>query len=115
MNSQELYDKWQVQLRKGYIELCVLTALNQKGKTYGLALLQQLEMAQVHVNEGTLYPLLNRMDKNGWLQSTWNTNTQTGHPRREYELSEIGIELHDDMMKTYLNNTHALAVLGEDK
>ena len=53
-------------------------------------MLQTFEGAGLSINEGTLYPLLNHMFKNGWLTSEWVTSSDGGHPRRHYRLSEIG-------------------------
>ena len=106
--NKELYEKWHVQLRKGFIELCVLQTLHNKGKGYGLEVLSSLKAFDIDVNEGTLYPLLNRMQKNGWLESTWDTQTDSGHPRRFYQLSIIGKELLPEMLDTYQKNSQSL-------
>lgn len=98
--NDALYQKWQTQLRKGFLELCVLRALEAQ-PAYGLAILQQLEAAGLEVNEGTLYPLLNRMQKNGWLSSSWETDTDSGHPRRFYALSEQAREGLPTMLDTF--------------
>lgn len=109
--NNELYDKWLVQLRKGYLELSVLCALKNSGKAYGLQIMQVLERAGIDVNEGTLYPLLNRMHKNGWLESSWETQTDSGHPRRFYSLSSMGLNLLPKMLDTFQAKTHSLKVL----
>jgi len=77
----ETHQKWQAQLRKGYLELCVLLVLRQKQSSYGLEMLQLLNSSGLEINEGTLYPLLNRMSKNGWLESHWEPPAESGHPR----------------------------------
>ena len=95
------YQKWLSQLRKGYLELCVLVLLNKKQRSYGFELLQLLNHSGVEVNEGTLYPLLNRMEKNNWLSSVWETPKGSGHPRRFYHLSEEGKELLPKMQSAF--------------
>ncbi len=102
------FEKWQIQLRKGFLELCVLKALDSKGKAYGLEILLLLKDIGLEVNEGTLYPLLNRMHKNGWLESTWDTQTESGHPRRFYQLSDLGKNLLPNMLVAYQNNNKSL-------
>jgi PadR family transcriptional regulator PadR len=111
--NEDTYTKWQSQLRKGYLELCVLIALNQKKTSYGFELLQLFQQADVEVNEGTLYPLLNRMHKNGWLESNWVTPQNSGHPRRHYQLSKAGKKLLPDMLETNQKNQVSLKILGE--
>lgn len=109
------YQKWLAQLRKGYLELCVLTVLSKKDSSYGLEMLQILEQAGLPINEGTLYPLLNRMFKNGWLESNWVTPSEGGHPRRHYQLSDEGRELLPAMLETFENNQQALGKLRDLK
>ncbi|MFT5226816.1 MAG: PadR family transcriptional regulator PadR [Polaribacter sp.] len=110
--DEDSFPKWQSQLRKGYLELCVLAALNQKRTSYGFELLQLFQQANVEVNEGTLYPLLNRMHKNGWLESNWVTPQETGHPRRHYQLSKAGTKLLPDMLAKNQQNQNSLKNLG---
>lgn len=112
--DNQIFEKWQVQLRKGFIELCVLKVLHNKAKAYGLEILLSLKDHGVSVNEGTLYPLLNRMQKNGWLESTWDTQTESGHPRRFYQLSETGKVLLPQMLEAYRNNNHSLKLMEKD-
>lgn len=109
------YKKWYAQLRKGYLELCVLVVIQQKKSSYGLEVLQTLEEAGLGINEGTLYPLLNRMFKNDLLSSEWITPSDGGHPRRHYQLSKGGIELLPQMIETFQNNQQSLDQLKELK
>lgn len=106
------YQKWLAQLRKGYLELCVLVMLKQKTSSYGLEMLQLLEQAGLPVKEGTLYPLLNRMFKNGWLTSEWETPLEGGHPRRFYQLSDEGKALLPSMLETFEENKKVVDTLG---
>jgi len=109
------YQKWLSQLRKGYLELCVLVCLKQRESSYGFELLQTFEQAGLKLNEGTLYPLLNRMQKNGWLESKWETPADSGHPRRFYQLSEEGKEMLPSMLEAHSNNHQSLNKLMELK
>ena len=112
--NEIIFEKWQVQLRKGFLELCVLKALQSKGKAYGLEILLLLKNIGLEVNEGTLYPLLNRMQKNGWLESMWDTQTESGHPRRFYQLSNVGKKLLPKMLIAYQSNNNSLEQLEKD-
>lgn len=81
--------KWEVQLRKGCVELAVLAAL-WEGRLYGLQVLRRLEyFSGMIVSEGTIYPLLNRLAAAGWVESEWQ-ETSMGHPRRYYVLTQQG-------------------------
>jgi PadR family transcriptional regulator PadR len=82
-------DKWEVQLRKGSLELAILGTL-WDGKQYGLEILRQLERdSELVLSEGTVYPLLSRLKSDGLLESEW-VETETGHPRKYYGLTPAG-------------------------
>jgi PadR family transcriptional regulator len=82
-------ERWEVQTRKGVLELVVLAAL-WSGRLYGLELIRKLERdAQLAVPEGTLYPLLNRLRAEGQVTSEW-VEADAGHPRKYYRLTADG-------------------------
>ena len=103
--------KWTAQINKGYLELCVMLTLNVHGSCYGAQLLEHLNTHGLNVPEGTLYPLLNRMHKNEWLSSYWETPTAGGHPRRFYQLKKEHLPTMRKMIKTYKNYCHILITL----
>jgi PadR family transcriptional regulator, regulatory protein PadR len=79
------------QLRRGVLEFCVL-ALLRDGERYGVELVRALgEVEGLALSEGTLYPLLARLRREGSVQSTWR-ESQGGPPRRYYRLSASGRE-----------------------
>ena len=82
-------DKWEVQLRKGCLELAILAALCG-GKLYGLEVLRRLESdSDLIVSEGTVYPLLSRLKALGLVESEW-VESDAGHPRKYYALTTAG-------------------------
>jgi PadR family transcriptional regulator PadR len=82
-------ESWEVQVRKGVLELVVLAALGGQ-RQYGLQLIRRLASdANLTVPEGTLYPLLNRLRKEGLVDAEW-VEADTGHPRRYYRLNADG-------------------------
>ena len=83
---------WQAQLRKGAAELVVLAAL-APGELYGLQILERIGGAGGVVNEGTLYPLLNRLERDAKLVSRWSLDASSAHPRKYYRLSPEGVEM----------------------
>ena len=54
-------DNWRVQVKKGYLEMCLLLVIRKNKRMYGLELLGALTDLELSLKEGTLYPLLNRM------------------------------------------------------
>lgn len=79
-------DKLVVELRRGALALAVLGALRTEG--YGYALQQRLAGRGLEVEQGTLYPLLRRLDEHGLLESDWNV--EGSRPRKYYRLSPEG-------------------------
>ena len=80
---------WEVQLRKGCVELATLASLWQC-RLYGLELLRKLEYGSgLIVAQGTIYPLLGRLKHAGLIQAEW-VETGLGHPRKYYTLTPAG-------------------------
>ncbi len=81
---------WKSQLRKGAAELVVLAILEQK-PLYGLAILRAIgEDSGVGVSEGSLYPLLNKLQKYGRVKAKWVEDEGATHPRKYYQLTRDG-------------------------
>jgi PadR family transcriptional regulator PadR len=77
------------QLRRGVLEFCVL-ALLRDGERYSFDLVRALGDAEGLVtSEGTLYPLLGRLRREGMVQSTWRESA-SGPPRRYYQITRQG-------------------------
>ena len=80
---------WEAQLRKGCLEMAILATLAD-GELYGLELLRRLEArSNLVVAEGTVYPILGRLTKEGLLDARW-VEADTGHPRKYYSLTASG-------------------------
>ncbi len=93
----ELIENWKTQVRKGYLELCILLLIQKHKRLYGFDLLERLSEFDLQLKEGTLYPMLNRMTTDGVLQSVWETENIKGHPRKFYSLTKDGVKQLDDM------------------
>lgn len=76
------------QMRKGMLEYCVLLLL-RKEPSYANDIINRLKSVEMIVVEGTLYPLLTRLKKDGMLSYEWRESTQ-GPPRKYYALTEQG-------------------------
>ncbi len=112
-------ERWEVQVRKGVLELVVLAAL-WSGRLYGLELIRLLEGdARLDVPEGTLYPLLNRLRADGQVTSEW-VEAEAGHPRKYYKLTPAGRRRVVQMAKFWRGFASSIdgvlaPVLGERK
>ena len=93
-------DRWEVQLRKGCLELAILATLREK-KLYGLEILQRLESnSDLVVSEGTIYPMLGRLSGLGLLRGEWKEST-VGPDRKYYVLTPAGIRRLREMTATW--------------
>ena len=82
------------QLRRGVLEFCVL-ALLRDTERYGFEIVRALTEADGLVTtEGTLYPLLARLRREGVVETTWRESS-SGPPRRYYRLTPAGHEALD--------------------
>src|SRR5688572_4364691 len=88
MAGSEPIEKWEVQLRKGSLELAIMASLSS-GPVYGLEILRRLDGSSLTVPEGTIYPLLARLKAEGWVDSEW-VEAEAGHPRKYYRLTASG-------------------------
>ena len=77
------------QMRRGTLQYCVL-ALLAKEERYGFDLVRGLaEVDGMVTSEGTIYPLLSRLRRDGLVESSWQEST-AGPPRRYYRLTDAG-------------------------
>jgi PadR family transcriptional regulator PadR len=90
MTKQDnLNDKWDVQLRKGTLELVILAALKER-TLYGLELLKLLHSFEtMKITEGTLYPLMDRLKRDDLVNAYWHQEGDT-RPRKYYQLTKQG-------------------------
>ena len=87
------------QMRKGILELCVLSIIAEK-EAYPSDIINQLKTAKLIVVEGTLYPLLNRLKNAGLLHYNWK-ESKSGPPRKYYHLTEEGKSFLKELIETW--------------
>ncbi|RTE85498.1 MULTISPECIES: PadR family transcriptional regulator [Gammaproteobacteria] len=91
VNNEENTEKWDVQLRKGSLELVVLAALKDRN-VYGLELLKSLhQFESMQLTEGTLYPLLDRLKRDELVAANWVQEGES-RPRKYYQLTQKGLD-----------------------
>ena len=104
--SSELYaEQVAVQLRKGFLAYCVLKVCAEE-PMYTSDIIRRLSEAELVVVEGTIYPLLSRLQKDGLLMHEWQESEQ-GPPRKYYKITDFGTEVMHHITKkiTTLNST----------
>lgn len=96
--QESAQDKIVLELRRGILLLAVLSQLQEK--QYGYLLKQSLNEQGLEINEGTLYPLLRRLESQGLLTSDWQVVDDV-RPRRYYQISPVGVSLLEDLTKEW--------------
>ncbi len=93
---------WVTQLRKGLMEFCILNLL-QRGESYGYEILQSLQqIEELVVTDSTVYPILSRLRKGGYLKVQVKPSS-SGPPRRYFSLTALGRQRVQEM-NTYWGN-----------
>lgn len=95
--AAEAFLKLEQELRRGAIVLAALSQL--RSAQYGYSLRQALAARGMEIEEGTLYPLLRRLEAQGLLVSEWRIGD--GPPRRYYALSAEGKRLYQKLSKAW--------------
>ena len=92
------FNNWQIQLRKGLLELVVLNLL-RRGKRHGYEMVQTLKQTSgLKIREGNIYPILARLQIDGLVKIV-NEASSGGPPRRYFELTKLGRKIVADMNK----------------
>jgi PadR family transcriptional regulator PadR len=98
--SDSVLTNWQVQVRKGLLELCVLNALRE-GRQYGYDVVKQLRTLDgLVIGEGTIYPILSRFRKQGLVEATIEESPD-GPPRKYYRLTPQGRKIVAQMNESW--------------
>ncbi len=111
--SDDFFDNWTVQARKGVLELCILNALRDEER-YGYELVKGLAAAPgLEVPEGTIYPLLSRLRQQG-LVTTRLEESPNGPARRFYGLTPAGQERRRRMNEYFLTLAAAVGQIASN-
>ena len=93
-------DRRVTQLRKGILELAVMGVLYHE-RHYGYSLVRVIsETGSIDLKEGTIYPILARLDRDGLVRSEWVQSDQ-GPPRKYYGLTSAGRQLFDALNQEF--------------
>ena len=106
-------DNAKSQMRKGMLEYCVLLLLSRQA-SYATDIIAQLKEEELIVVEGTLYPLLSRLKKDGLLSYQWQESTQ-GPPRKYYELTEDGRAALQELNSAWAQLTRTVDLLKQNQ
>ena len=89
--NEEFVNKWKSQVKKGTLSFIVLNVLKNK-ELYGYEFIEEIKkLTTIEIAEGTFYPLMNRLKKEGLVSSKW-VEQESGIPRKYYTLTKTGEE-----------------------
>ncbi|WP_438862805.1 PadR family transcriptional regulator [Neptunicella sp.] len=106
----ERLNKLTMELRRGVLILTALSSLKQEH--YGYSLRKKLATVGLEIDEGTLYPLLRRLEDQGLLHSHWRE--EQGRKRRFYQTSPDGLDALQQMTNEWHNLNNAMLKLMEN-
>jgi Predicted transcriptional regulators len=103
-------DQLGAQLKKGLLSYCMLLAC--KKSVYTSEIIDKLRVANLDVVEGTIYPILSRMQKDGLLSHSWKESPH-GPPRKYYQITEYGQKTEQELMVSIEKINQAVRSLEE--
>jgi PadR family transcriptional regulator PadR len=101
----------QSQMRKGVLEFCILSIIRQ-GEVYPSDLVEKMKSANLHILEGTLYPLLTRLKNAGVLTYRW-VESNSGPPRKYFVMTEQGLQFYHELELTWNELAAAVSALTQ--
>ena len=102
----------QSQMRKGVLEFCILSIIRQ-GEVYPSDIVEKMKAANLHILEGTLYPLLTRLKNAGYLTYRW-VESNSGPPRKYFVMTETGLDFYNELEKTWKELADAVHLLTQE-
>jgi DNA-binding PadR family transcriptional regulator len=105
--QSEQYLKLTQELRRGILVLAALSQLEEE--KYGYALINSLAEKGLDIEQGTLYPLLRRLESQGLLDSEWNV--EGSRPRRYYKINPEGAQTLRDLAGDWRDLTQVMEKL----
>lgn len=104
MEDDKVVDNLLQELKRGILVLSVLLSVDEA--SYGYSLVTILKEKKVDIEQNTLYPLLRRLEKQGLLESLWDT--EESRPRKYYKISERGKEVRRILKSEWSRNNNII-------
>lgn len=98
------------QMLKGILDSCILQVIQRK-ETYGYEISVELQQfGFIDISEGTIYPLLLRLEKNGWIQAIYREST-IGPKRKYFSITNLGTQELQSFLQHWEELKHAVDTL----
>ena len=101
----------QSQMKKGILEFCILSII-RRGEAYPSDIVEEMRTANLHILEGTLYPLLTRLKNADMLTYRW-VESNSGPPRKYFSLTEKGEAFYKELEGTWQELSNAVNTLAK--
>jgi PadR family transcriptional regulator PadR len=111
MDSTAIVEKLRLELRRGALPLAVLARLRQEH--YGYSLRKHIGSKGLEIDEGTLYPLIRRLEQQGLLRSEWRRDDK--RRKRYYLISDLGKEVLTSLEAEWRTLNESIESILEEK
>jgi PadR family transcriptional regulator PadR len=101
---------FETEMNRGFLQILVLALLEKD--MYGYAMVRTIRDLGYDVEENTLYPLLRRLEKNGWVKSKWDVGED--RPRKFYGITDAGRGLRTELLGIWRKQVQILKQLTEE-
>jgi DNA-binding PadR family transcriptional regulator len=102
---------FETEMNRGFLQILVLTLLETD--TYGYAMVRTIRDQGYEVEENTLYPLLRRLEKNGWIRSKWDVREE--RPRKFYSITREGRALRAELLAIWKKQDRVLSYFTKEQ
>jgi PadR family transcriptional regulator PadR len=99
----------ETEMNRGFLQVLVLAVLERR--MYGYAMIRHLEESGYAVEENTLYPLLRRLEKNGWITSEWDVGED--RPKKYYVITDKGRSIRGQALAIWAGQSEILTKMEE--
>ena len=109
-------DKYEKQMKKGVLEMLVLNLLLTEPK-YGYQIIQEMKDKSEDIfllKDGTLYPILYRLEDDGLVESQWSETEGRQVPRKYYQITQKGIETFKEIQEVWEKISQGVNKILED-
>ena len=103
------FGSFETELNRGFLQVLVLVALERK--MYGYGMIKLFEQTGYAVEENTLYPLLRRLEKNGWIKSEWDVSED--RPKKYYVITGAGASVRERALAIWSGQSEILNKMKE--
>ncbi len=102
---------FETEMNRGFLQILVLALL--ENQMYGYSMVRTIRDLGYEVEENTLYPLLRRLEKNGWVKSKWDVSEE--RPRKFYAITDAGRGLRSELLGIWRKQNEILRNLMKEK